>query len=159
MTALEDLLDDYMFRSDSESDRNEKFEDLMKAFLRTDEECTAAYDAVWSWDEWPAHQGPGSGIDLVAREEGTARLVAVRCAFHDPATPLSAAEVGPFLAVSNKAPFSARIVLATTDTWNADLEHSIRDAKIPVERIGLTEMLHSSVDWTRLVPQAVATAG
>lgn len=159
MTALEDLLDDYMFRSESDSDRNGKFEELMKAFLRTDEECTAAFDAVWSWDEWPGHQGPGDGIDLVAREQDTERLVAVRCMFHDPDQPLSPADVAPFLEASDKEPFTARLVLATTDTWNKELEDAIHDVRIPVERIGLTQMLHSSVDWTRLGPAAVATAG
>ncbi|MFI6426767.1 hypothetical protein [Promicromonospora sp. NPDC050880] len=159
MAALEDLLDDYMFRSESETDRDEKFEELMKAFLRTDAECTAAFDAVWSWDEWPGHQGLGDEIDLVAREQDTERLVAVRCKFHDPAQPLSPADVAPFLAASNKAPFTARIVLATTDTWHKELEDSIHDVKIPVERIGLTQMLHSSVDWNRLLPVAAAAAG
>src|SRR5690606_3131638 len=156
MTALEDLLDDYMFHSESDSDRDEKFEELMKAFLRVDEECTPAFDEVWSWDEWPAHQGAGDGIDLVARERDTGRLVAVRCRFHDPGASLSGEELASFLAASGKAPFSARIVMATTDSWDKELEESTRESEIPVERIGLSTMLHSTVDWTRLVPQPAA---
>ncbi|WP_454854987.1 restriction endonuclease [Promicromonospora soli] len=159
MAALEDLLDDYMFRSESETDRNEKFAALMKAFLRADEEWAAQFDAVWSWDEWPEHEGPCDGIDLVAREHDTENLVAVQCAFHDPSQPLSKPEVAPFLSASNKAPFTGRLVLATTDTWNKDLEEEIQDDEIPVTRIGLKQMLDSSVDWARFRPQTVAAAG
>jgi predicted helicase len=159
MTALEDLLDDYMFRSESDTDRDEKFEELMKAFLRTDEEWAARFDTVWSWDEWPEHEGPRDGIHLVAREHDTENLVAVQCAFHDPSRPLSRPDIGPFLSASNRAPFRARLVVATTDTWNKDLEDAIRDAEIPVGRIGLKQMLDSSVDWTRFGPQAVTAAG
>ena len=159
MTALEDLLDDYMFRSESETDRDEKFAGLMKAFLRTDEEWAAQFDAVWSWDEWPEHEGPREGIDLVARKYDTDNLVAVQCAFHDPSRPLSTPDVAPFLAASNKAPFTARLVVATTDTWNKDLEAEIQDEEIPVTRVGLKQMLDSTVDWTRFAPRPVAAAG
>ncbi|WP_285102028.1 hypothetical protein [Promicromonospora sp. MEB111] len=156
MTALEDLLDDYLLRSESETDRDEKFEELMKAFLRSDAEWAGAFDTVWSWDEWPGHEGPGNGISLVAREQDTENLVAVRCAFHDPARPLSRPDVAAFLAASNKAPFTTRLVVATTDTWDKELEDLIQDEKIPVNRIGLTRMLDSSVDWARFGPAAMA---
>lgn len=156
MTALEDLLDDCMFRSESETDRDEKFAALMKAFLRTDEEWTAQFDAVWSWDEWPEHQGPRDGIDLVARQHDTEKLVAVRCAFHDPGQPFSKPDIAPFLSASNKAPFAERLVVTTTDTWNKDLEAEIQDEEIPVTWVGLKRMLDSSVDWTRFAPQTVA---
>jgi len=156
MTALEDLLDDYMFRSDSETDRDEKFAELMKAFLRTDDAWAAQFDAVWSWAEWPGHQGPSNGIDLVARERRTENLVAVQCAFHDPSRPLSKSDLEPFLSASNKPPFTARLVVATTDSWNKELEESIKDQEIPVARVGLTQMLDSSVDWTRFSSRPTA---
>jgi len=159
MTALEDLLDDYMFRSESETDRDAKFGALMKAFLRTDQEWAAQFDAVWSWEEWPEHEGPRDGIDLVAREHDTENLVAVQCAFHDPAQPFSKPDIAPFLSASNKAPFTARLVVATTDTWNKELEAEIQNEEIPVTRVGLKQMLDSSVDWTRFAPRAVAAAG
>ncbi|MFI2363676.1 hypothetical protein [Promicromonospora sp. NPDC019610] len=156
MTALEDLLDDYLLRSESETDRDEKFEELMKAFLRSDAEWAAAFDTVWSWDEWPGHEGPGNGISLVAREQDTENLVAVQCAFHDPAQPLSTPDVAAFLSASNTTTFATRLVVATTDTWDTELEELVRDEKIPVHRVGLTRMLDSSVDWTRFGPAAVA---
>lgn len=159
MTALEDLLDDYMFRSESETDRDEKFAGLMKAFLRTDEEWAAQFDAVWAWEEWPDSQGPRHEIDLVAREHGTENLVAVHCAFHDPGQPFSKPDIAPFLSASNKAPFKGRLVVATTDTWNKELEAEIQDEEIPVTRVGLKQMLDSNVDWTTFAPQAVAAAG
>jgi predicted helicase len=160
MTALVDLLDDYMFRSESETERDEKFEELMKAFLRTDDAWAAQFDAVWSWDEWPGREGPGNGIDLVAREHDTENLVAVQCAFHDPAQPLSKPEIDPFLSASNKPPFTARLVVATTDSWHRELEDAVQAQEIPVARVGLTQMLDSSVDWARFGgTRAPAAAG
>lgn len=159
MTALEDLLDDYMFRSDSETDRDERFEELMKAFLRTDDAWAAQFDAVWSWAEWPGGEGPSNGIDLVAREHRTENLVAVQCAFHDPSQPLSKPDIDAFLSASNKPPFTARLVVATTDSWNKELEDAIQAQEMPVTRVGLTQMLDSSVDWARFGPRATAAAG
>ncbi|MFD7025187.1 hypothetical protein [Promicromonospora sukumoe] len=157
MTALEDLLDDYVFRPEPE--RDTKFEELMKAFLRADEEWAATFDTVWSWGEWPEREGPGNGIDLVAREQGTERLAAVHCAFHDPAESLTEADVSAFLSASDKAPFTTRLVVATTDKWDKDLEDLVRAEKVPVGRIGLTRMLDSSVDWSPFGPRTVATTG
>ncbi|WP_419702939.1 hypothetical protein [Promicromonospora sp. NFX87] len=159
MTALERLLDDFMFRTESEADRDQKFEELIKEFLRTDEEWEGKFDHVWSWDEWPEHEGTGDGIDLVAREHDTEDLVAVLCAFHDPSKSFTKPDIDPFLTASNKPPFTARLVVATTDTWNEELEIAIKDEKIPVKRVGLTQMLDSSVDWAQYQPKAVAAAG
>ncbi|MDR7381670.1 hypothetical protein [Promicromonospora iranensis] len=158
MTALEGLLDDYTFRSVSDTDRDKKFEELMKTFLRTDEEWAATFDAVWSWDEWPGRQGPAHEIDLVARERATANLVAVRCAFYDPSRPLSKPDIAPFLSASNRPPFTARLVVATTDAWDADIDDAIQHEEKPVRRVGLTRMLGSSVDWTQFGSRTVAVA-
>lgn len=158
MTALEGLLDDYTFRSESDTERDKKFEELMKTFLRTDAAWAATFDAVWSWDEWPGHEGPADGIDLVAREHDTANLVAVLCAFYDPSQPLSKPDIAPFLSASNRPPFTARLVVATTDAWDNDIDEAIRNEEKPVRRVGLTQMLDSSVDWSQFGPKSVAVA-
>ncbi|MEV0949584.1 hypothetical protein [Promicromonospora sp. NPDC050249] len=154
MTKLGALLDDYLFRSASDSDRDQKFEELMKAFLRTDELWSARFDEVWSWESWPEHEGEDSEIDLVARERESGSLTAVLCVFHDPDSDLAKLDVDAFLSASNHAPFTRRLVIATTDTWDQESSDAVRDLEIPVQQVGLAELLSSSTDWTKFDPPA-----
>jgi predicted helicase len=154
VTKLGALLDDYLFRSTSDSDRDQKFEELMKAFLRTDELWSAQFDEVWSWESWPERDGESSEIDLVARERESGSLIAVLCAFHDPDSDLSKPDIDAFLSASNHAPFTRRLVIATTDTWDEESKEAVQELEIPVQRLGLADLLSSSTDWTKLEPVA-----
>jgi predicted helicase len=152
VTALEDILDDYLFKSTSTVERGTKFERLVKQFLVTDVQWGALFDQVWMWSEWPEHTGHDTGIDLVARERDTGSLVAVQCKFYDPTHTLSKPDIDTFLSASGKHPFAGRLVVATTDRWNKNAEDAIHNQQIPVQRIGLTDLLDSSIDWAQFDP-------
>ncbi|CAL8973717.1 hypothetical protein CELL_01602 [Cellulomonas sp. T2.31MG-18] len=154
MTTLEDLLDDYLYKSTSTSERGTKFERLVQAFLKTDTQWSALYDEVWTWSQWPAHHGHDTGIDLVARERDTGGLVAVQCKFYDPSTTIAKQHIDSFLSESGKQPFTGRLVVTTTDKWGPNAEQAIRDQQIPVQRIGLTDLLDSSIDWSQFDQKA-----
>lgn len=147
MTTLEDILDKYINESRSTVERGDKFERLVQAFLRTDVQWAARYDEVWRWMQWPERTGHDTGIDLVARERDTGALVAVQCKFYDPLKQISKPDVDTFLSASGKLGFSGRLVVSTTDHWGKNAENAIHDQQIPVQRIGLTDLLDSSIDW------------
>lgn len=157
MTALEDILDDYLFKSASPTERGTKFEQLIKQFLVTDVQWAALFDQVWMWNEWPGRTGHDVGIDLVARERDTGNLVAVQCKFYDPAHTLSKPDIDTFLSASGKHDFAGRLVVSTTDRWNKNAEEAIRNQQIPVQRIGLTDLLDSSIDWTQFDSRTTGT--
>ncbi|WP_419702955.1 hypothetical protein [Promicromonospora sp. NFX87] len=157
VTTLGALLDDFLFRSTSEADRDRKFEGLVREFLRTDTLWSAEFDEVWTWEQWPDGEGDKAWVDLVARKQETGDLSAVRCVFHDPDSPLPKKDIEKFLSASGKAPFTGRLVVATTDTWDSDAETAISDQDVPVRKIGLTDLLSSSVDWTEFKPDSLVS--
>ncbi|MFD7311068.1 hypothetical protein [Promicromonospora sp. NPDC059942] len=157
MTTLGTLLDDFMFRSASETDRDRKFEDLVREFLTADTRWSAEFDQVWAWDQWPEGDGEKTAVDLVAHQQDTDGLIAVRCVFHDPDSPLPKEDVEGFLSASDKAPFTGRLVVATTDDWDSDADAAIADQAVPVRKISLTDLLSSSVDWTAFEPDTLVS--
>jgi hypothetical protein len=104
-------------------------------------------------DVWPERIGHDTGIDL-ARERDTGNLVAVQCKFYDPATTLYKQHIDTFLSESGKHPFTGRLVVSTTDKWGPNAEAAIHNQQIPVQRIGLTDLLDSSIDWNQFDPNA-----
>jgi predicted helicase len=157
VTTLEDILDDYLFKSTSTTERGTKFERLIESFLTTDVQWAALYDEVWMWNDWPGHHGHDTGIDLVARERDTGNLVAVQCKFYDPSTTLYKQHIDTFLSESGKHPFAGRLIVSTTDKWGPNAEQAIHNQQIPVQRIGLTDLLDSSIDWELFDPNASGT--
>ncbi len=157
VSTLEDILDDYLFKSASTVERGTKFERLVKQFLVTDVQWAATFEHVWMWNEWPDHTGHDVGIDLVAQERDTQRLFAVQCKFYDPAHTLSKPDIDTFLSASGKHPFAGRLVVSTTDKWNKNAEDAIHNQQIPVQRIGLTDLLDSSIDWDQFDPKTKGT--
>ncbi|WP_125775946.1 DEAD/DEAH box helicase [Antribacter gilvus] len=147
MLTLDKLLDDIYFGFPNPVARGATFERLVQTFLRTDTQWSARFDEVWLWQEWADRPGPDRGIDLVARERDTGSLVAVQCKFYDPQSTLSRSDIDSFLAESGKQPFRGRILVSTTANWGRNAEDAIHDQQVPVQRIGLTDLLDSSIDW------------
>ena len=64
------------------------FERLMKTALSKEPGILGdRFSQVWMWNEWPGHDGPDTGIDLVA-EEQEGGLCAIQCKFFDPHRPV-----------------------------------------------------------------------
>lgn len=148
-TTVYELLDKLYYSSTSEADKGSKFERLMAAYLRTDPTFADQFSDVWLWQDWPGRAGKhDTGIDLVAKDRVTANLVAVQCKFYDPAGTIAKPDVDSFLAASGKAGFAERIIVSTTDRWNANAEDAIHAQQIPVRRIGLSDLENSLIDWS-----------
>ncbi|ALG86377.1 DEAD/DEAH box helicase [Gordonia phthalatica] len=132
----------------SNSERGTKFEELMVRYFELDPLLSQQYDAVWRWIDWPDRDGrPDTGIDLVARERDTGELTAIQCKFYEPTTTLSKSDIDSFFTESGKMPFTNRVIISTTDRWGRNAEEALDGQRIPVQRIGLTEIAESPIDW------------
>ena len=150
MATIYDVLEHLRASSISETDKGAKFERLMKAYLRTDPVYAEQFTDVWLWIDYPDRAGrTDPGIDLVARDKDTGHYVAVQCKFFAPSTRVSRPMIDSFLAASGKAEFGERIIVSTSDKWNANAEDAIKGQSIPVRRIGLPDLEASRVDWSR----------
>lgn len=149
-TTIYDVLEELRASALSEADKGAKFERLMRAYLRVDPVFADQFSDVWLWGEWPGNAGKhDTGIDLVAKDRNTGDHVAIQCKFFAPTSTVSKPMIDSFLAASGKAGFVERIIVSTTDKWNANAEDAIKGQAVPVRRIGLSDLEHSRVDWAQ----------
>lgn len=163
--AFDGLLARYRSVADSEREKGNLFEQLVRAFLRLDSQMRLQFARVYAWRDWPgavSHEGtgrPDTGIDLVAIEHADmppdgvvtpeTPAVAVQCKFYAPETRIQKSHLDSFLAESGKEPFKRRIFVETTGaTWSANAEEAIQGQSKPVTRIGLADLRASNIDWS-----------
>lgn len=160
-TPLRTILDDIRSATAdlSEADKGHRFEVLMKRYFQTDPTYKARFSDVWLWNEWPYSKGHDVGIDLVAKETDSDRYVAIQCKFYEPTHLMNAHDVDTFFMAlnstiktehSDKDSFVSGIIIATTDHWNLVLQDSMFKQHIPCQRIGLSDLEESPVDWAAI---------
>jgi predicted helicase len=150
-SPVETLLARLAEAATSERDKGDRFERLVRRFLMVDAQWSARFSEVFMWSDWPERQGrPDRGVDLVAIERETGAPVAVQCKFYARDHYLTKPDIDSFLSESGKRPFSARLIVSTTDRWNSAAEAAIQRQQVPVQRIGLD--LHVPVwTWCRIL--------
>ena len=147
MAAFDDLLVQLRGMSDSERMKGNYFEQLVKQFLLTDGVHAPQYKKVWLWKDYPDRPGADLGIDLVAeREDGG--VTAVQCKFYAEGHKIQKSEIDSFISVSGKKPFTHRLIIDTTGAdWSPNAEEMLEGQYIPVQRIGLSDLRNSNIDW------------
>ncbi|MGN6687464.1 MAG: DEAD/DEAH box helicase [Actinomycetales bacterium] len=159
--TIHDVLDELRAAASSEADKGRKLELLIQAFLRTDPVYAEQFSDVWLWRQWPGRDGkPDTGIDLVAADRLTGGTVAIQCKFFAPGTTIAKPDIDSFLAASGKHGFTERLIVSTTDRWNANAESAIAGQQIPVRRLGVSDLAASPVDWSQFSlehPQQLTT--
>lgn len=81
-SSLVDALEQMRLRSQSEFEKGEYFEKLVKAFLENDTLQGQTYDKVWLFKDWAKERGLPSkdtGIDLVAQHADGSGFCAIQC--------------------------------------------------------------------------------
>ena len=156
MTTLHSILEQIRQHSQSEREKGDRFEILMKAFFKTDPTWVDRFEDVWIWKEWPElsrHQfsQQDTGIDLVAKERDGG-WCAIQCKCFDPHYNVQKSDIDSFFTLSGKKPFTARLIVSTTDKWSVHAEEALADQQIPTNRIGLSDLVDSRIDWSRVVP-------
>lgn len=161
MNKLNKILSNYRDFSFSESDKGDRFERLMQAYLKTDPKYLTTFKEVWLWNEFPAKMdfgGKDIGIDLVAYTyEG--EYWAIQCKFYSENSTIDKKAVDSFLSTSSKQfkndqlqtiGFSKRLWISTTNKWGPNAEEVIFNQNPPVSRINKTDLENAPVDWEKL---------
>lgn len=147
-TTIYEVLEELRGAATSEADKGSKLEQLMLSYLRTDPVYAEQFSDVWLWQDWPGRDGKhDTGIDLVAVDRITGSNVAIQCKFYAPTSTISKSDIDSFLSASGREGFSERIIVSTTDRWNAHAEDAAQGQQVPVRRIGLADLEASVVDW------------
>ena len=147
--SVRSVLDSMRLQSKDEHEKGRKFEQLMRAFLKTDLQYARMFDEVWLWMDYPGRAGrPDTGIDLVAREKNSGDLIAIQCKFYAPETVISKPDVDSFLASSSKSEFKGRLFITTTDLWGKNAKTALEGQNPPVSIMSLADLDESSIDWS-----------
>ena len=157
MTTLHSILEQIRQDSRTEREKGDHFERLVKAFFKTDPTWVDRFEDVWLWREWPdlsryKYSQQDIGIDLVASER-QGGWCAIQCKFFDSHYNVQKSDIDSFFTASGKRPFTSRLVVSTTDRWSGHAEEALSDQQIPTNRIGLSDLLESRIDWSRVVPE------
>ena len=85
MTALQNLFKSYREAAKTEREKGTYFEELTITYLRYEATYKDLYSNVWTYAEWAKEQGidgKDTGIDLVAKTNGTEEYHAIQCKFY-----------------------------------------------------------------------------
>jgi predicted helicase len=160
MSALSFLLDTYRSASVTEREKGTYFEELICTYLCNEATYRDLYDKVWMYGDWAKEQGldgRDTGIDLVARTQGTSEFHAIQCKLYAEDYKVQKKDIDSFFTASGKAPFSHRIIVTTTNNWSEHAEDALQDQQPPVSKIDLQALEESQIDWAKYQPnQAVA---
>ena len=154
MTVLNTLLETFRQTATDTRDLGDKFERLIANVLVTDPLYANEYSDVWLWNEWQHRSGADVGIDLVAKTK-TGDYHAIQCKFYAPDHQLQKSDIDSFFTASGKTfatnegtqTFSHRIIVSTTDKWSKHAEEALDNQQIPVQRVTLTDLENSAIDW------------
>lgn len=150
MSALSSLLNTYRSASVTEREKGTYFEELICAYLRNEATYRDLYDKVWMYGDWAKEQGldgRDTGIDLVARTQGTGEFHAIQCKLFAEGYRVQKRDIDSFFTASGKAPFSHRIIVTTTNNWSEHAEDALQGQQPPVSKIDLQALEESQIDW------------
>jgi predicted helicase len=156
MSALLDLLNTFRNAAVTEREKGTYFEELIVAYLRNEATYCDLYSDVWTYAEWAEKNGlskKDSGIDLVAKTQGTGETHAIQCKFYAPDYHLQKGDIDSFFTASGKKPFSHRIIVSTTNNWSEHAEDALMNQQPPVSKIDLHDLENSQIDWAKYHPK------
>jgi predicted helicase len=120
--------------------KGKQFEHICKWFLTNDPLYKARLRRVWLWKEWTDRwSDTEAGIDLVAEDyDGHLWAVQAKAYREDRAIPKS--ELNKFLSESNRAIFSERLLIATTDGLHHIAKGTMGAQEKNVSFVGLSDL-------------------
>lgn len=133
----------------NQRDRGTFFEELVKIYLQNEPVYKNLYSDVWLLKEIPEKYGipkQDTGVDLVAKNRITGKLTAIQAKFYQ--GKIGKAEINSFIAELGKSYYSDGLIVSTTDEWNQNALNTIEKQTKQVQRIGLSNLRHSSIDWS-----------
>ena len=155
MTALQQLLDSYRAAAETEREKGTYFEELIVTYLKHEATYRDLYSDVWTYADWAKQQGiegKDTGIDLVAKTQGTDEYHAIQCKFYADDHRIQKKDIDSFFTASGQRPFSHRIIVTTTNDWSSNAEAALFNQQPPVVTIDLHDLENSQIDWSQYQP-------
>ena len=155
MTALQKLLDSYRDAAETEREKGTYFEELIVTYLKHEATYRDLYSDVWTYADWAKQQGiegKDTGIDLVAKTQGTDEYHAIQCKFYADDHRIQKKDIDSFFTASGQKPFSHRVIVTTTNHWSSNAEAALFNQQPPVVTIDLHDLENSQIDWSQYQP-------
>jgi predicted helicase len=159
MTILNNLLDSFRNAAVTEREKGTYFEELICTYLRNEAIYRDLYSDVWTYADWAIQQGldkRDTGIDLVAKTNGTGEYHAIQCKFYAEDYRVQKSDIDSFFTASGKKHFTYRIIVSTTIHWSEHAEDALCNQQPPVSKIDLHDLENSQIDWSRYQPKSAA---
>ena len=156
MPALHQLLDHYRAAAQTEREKGTYFEHLVQDYLRHEATYRDLYENIWTYADWAREHGMDArdtGIDLVARTQGTGEYHAIQCKLYAEDYRVQKKDIDSFFTASGKQPFAHRIIVTTTNDWSEHAEDALQNQQPPVSKIDLQALEDSQIDWSRYQPK------
>ena len=127
------------------------FERLIKMALEKEPGILGdRFSKVWLWNEWPDHDGPDIGIDLVAEEE-EGGLCAIQCKFFDPHRPVPKKAIDSFMSASENPQFTSRMIVNTGGEIRGNTLRTLNNGSKSCKVLDREELNDWDVDWWQYV--------
>lgn len=157
MTDLQKILESYRQASVTEREKGTYFEELICTYLRNEATYRDLYSDIWLFKDWAIENGwdaRDTGIDLVAKTQGTGEYHAIQCKFFAEDYRVQKSDIDSFFTASGKKPFVHRVIITTTNNWGEHAEHALQGQQPPVSKIDLHDLENSQIDWARYQPNS-----
>jgi len=161
MSVLTDTLETFRNTAKTEREKGIYFENLAKLYFQNEPRYKDLYSDVWLWEAWRAvwvkagHPDPGTdtGIDLVAKTNGTNEYHAIQAKFYDSDSTIYKKQVDSFFTASGKKPFAHRLLILSTDKISPHVDTAMQGQQIPCQKITLADLEDSKIDWASTFKQ------
>lgn len=156
MTTFRQLLEFFEQSAKTQAAKGRRFEDFCEAFLQIDPYWAEHLDAVWAWQDWPDRPSglPDTGVDLVARERGTGKLIAIQCKFYSPSAVLGWEHVSTFVAMLSQEIFASGMLISTAGAESGNLHKNLAATSKDITWLRVENFEESRVDWNQFRPEA-----
>lgn len=142
--------------SKTEREKGTYFELLIKDFLKNDPTYSPQFSGVWTYKDWAESQGIDSrdiGIDLIAGLREEDGFCAIQCKFYVEHHRIQKSDLDSFFTASGKKGFTRRLIVdSTSGAWSEHAETALSNQTIETQRIGLSELENSPIDWSAYAP-------
>jgi predicted helicase len=150
--SLAGILEQLRLRSQSEFEKGEYFERLVKVFLEHDALQGQGYDKVWFFKDWAVERGLPSndtGIDLVARHADGSGYCAIQCKFYASDGSISKKHIDSFVSAASTKDFVSLVIVDTTlKNFSSNLTAMLDNLDKDWHRIALADLEKSRIDWS-----------
>ena len=150
--SLAGILEQLRLRSQSEFEKGEYFERLVKVFLEHDALQGQGYDKVWFFKDWAVERGLPSndtGIDLVARHADGSGYCAIQCKFYASDASISKKHIDSFVSAASTKDFVSLVIVDTTlKNFSSNLTAMLDNLDKDWHRIALADLEKSRIDWS-----------